>query len=232
MDDLKVYELTMKTFLLRDLNNQEAQGQLAKLLVEYLSKDEKFLALHKSKEYKPYCFDSLYPIKKFYPKEHIYQFRIRSINPSLVNYLLNSFANFQNTTFKNLTIDAKVIANSPLDKVFTLTPVLIKNNQGYWKDHMSTDTFERRIQENLFKKYKYFVREDILEDTFYQNIRFLNNAPIGMPLKGKVLLGDKIELTLHLNDMSQKLAYLALGTTFSENNSYGCGFLGYKYLRR
>ena len=88
---MKVYELNVKTFLLEDLKKEDVQKELAKLINGYLALNEKFLAFHEEKNYKPYCFDSLYPIKNFYVKENLCQFRIRSVDEDFVNYLLNGF---------------------------------------------------------------------------------------------------------------------------------------------
>lgn len=227
---MKVYELKVKTFLLKDLDSNESLSYISQAIISYLSQNEKFLKLHESSLYKPYCHDNLYPIEKEYRKENIYQYRIRSIDKDFVNYFLDAFPDYKDKVFKNLTIEVREIAKSPISKLFTLNPVILKNDFGYWKDSLSLEDFEKRINDNIIKKYKYFVG-DIEEKKFYNSIKFLNKSPVPLYFKNIKLLGDKVELEINMDKESQDLAYLALGLTFSENNAYSAGFLGYKYLR-
>lgn len=229
---MKVYELNVKTFLLEDLKKEDVQKELAKLINGYLALNEKFLAFHEEKNYKPYCFDSLYPIKNFYAKENLCQFRIRSIDKDFVNYLLNGFENYKNYNFKNLLIKPKVIKQDLIDKIYTLNSLILKSDEGYWRNNLSVDEFEKRIKENIFKKYKYFTKNEIEEKDFYDCIKFLNSGPIPCKFKNITLLGDKIELNIKPDKFSQEIAYFSLGVTFSENNSYGFGFEGYKLMER
>ncbi|MBU5668431.1 CRISPR-associated endoribonuclease Cas6 [Peptoniphilus sp. MSJ-1] len=227
---MKIYELQIKTYLLRNLTVEESQYQLSKFITEYLAKDEKYLELHKSKKYKPYCFDNLFPINNGYEKENIYNFRIRTIDQDLCNYFLKNFENARNDYFKNLTLRARIIPKHSIDKIFSLSPVVIKTANGYWNNEISLNEFEKRIKDNIFKKYKYFVEEEIAEEDFYSNLKILNNKPVKVYCKGITLLGDKLELQINPDNLSQDIAYLILGVGLGENISYGSGFCGYKYL--
>ena len=102
------------------------------------------------------------------------------------------------------------------EKVYTLTPALIKSKEGYWEDNISRDEYEERIKVNLIKKYNDFTGEKLDE-----NFKLY---------KGKVFLGDKLSFIVSDNEIAQKLWYMSLGTGILENNSRGCGFVNYKYL--
>lgn len=229
---MKVYEMKIKVYLKKDLKIDEVQYELYKLISSYLSRDEKMLKLHNSKGYKPYCYDWLYPIEKnIYKKGNNYNFRIRSIDEELINYFLNGFEDFINDTFKNLTLEIREIRKEFIDKLYTLTPVVIKNDTGYWVDNLSLEQYEKRLNDNIQKKYIYFNKDKIIEcKKFYKSIIKLNDNPISVKYKNIKLLGDKMEMVVNEDTISQELAYLSLGVTFSEMNSSGFGFLGYKYL--
>lgn len=228
---MKVYEISIETYTKKSLNRLSLQEKISKLISGYLAQDEKWLAYHQSKDYKSYSFDSLYPLSKdIYQKGGIYKFRIRTIDPGLANYLLDGFEDYQDDNFKNLTINVRELKKRPIEKLYSITPVILKNDFGYWGKDKDIRFFEKRITENLFKKYKYFLKEDLEEFSFYTNLVFKNDKPIAVETKDISLLGDKVELYIKGDKVSQDLAYLALATTFSENNALGCGFLGYRYL--
>ena len=96
---------------------------------------------------------------------------------------------------------------------------------------MTLEEFEKRLKENLIKKYKFFTGKDIDESLpLYDLIEFKNKVPVKMPYKNINLLGDKIVLEVAQNHQAQELAYLALGVGLLENNSRGFGFVNFKYL--
>lgn len=96
---------------------------------------------------------------------------------------------------------------------------------------MSLEEFEKRLKDNLIKKYKFFTGNDIDENLpLYNLIEFKNKVPVKMPYKSINLLGDKIVLEIAQNKQAQELAYLALGVGLLENNSRGFGFVNFKYM--
>ncbi len=96
---------------------------------------------------------------------------------------------------------------------------------------MSLSEFEERIKINLIKKYNKFTGEKIEENfDFYTSIEFKNKKPISVNYKNIKLLGDKLQLNIADDKLSQKIAYMALGTGLGENNSRGLGFVNFRYL--
>lgn len=58
---------------------------------------------------------------------------------------------------------------------------------------------------------------------------FLNRKVIAMHYKDISLLGDKIELCIDADPVSQEVAYMLLGVGLGENNSsMGAGYVNYK----
>lgn len=80
------------------------------------------------------------------------------------------------------------------------------------------------------KKYMYFwEKAGAQTGRFYNHLQFLNRKMIGMRYKNISLLGDKIELCIDPDPVSQDIAYMLLGVGLGENNSsMGAGYVNYK----
>ena len=91
--------------------------------------------------------------------------------------------------------------------------------------------FEKRLKENLIKKYNNLSDEKLDEDfELYTGLEFKNRKPIANEYKGIKLLGDKVSLNISENKTAQDLAYMCLGTGLLEMNARGYGFCNYRWL--
>ena len=119
-----------------------------------------------------------------------------------------------------------------ISEIYTLTPVIQKWEQGYWKVQASVEEYERRIFENAIKKYKQFIGNEEIDEKFqlYTGITFLNRKPVPVEYKGIRLLGDKLNLKITDNKQAQELAYFLTGVGIGEINSRGMGFCNYRWL--
>lgn len=232
---MDVYELKVKLFLLKDISIKDALNQIASFIDETLTKEERMLALHQKNCYKNYVFCSLYPTapQDMYKKENVYSVVIRTIDLKLADYFCNKLPRHDNSTFKGLTCEIKIIPKRLIEKVYSLTPLLLKNGKdGYWKKHMSFEGFETRLKANLIKKYNDYTNGKVDEDfQLYTTITLLNKTPIKVPYKNIHLLGDKIELQVADNERAQKLIYMCLGTGILESNARGNGFVNYQWYK-
>ncbi|WP_343339126.1 hypothetical protein TPELB_14820 [Terrisporobacter petrolearius] len=230
---MKVYEIRTKVFTMKPLPSDSAQGQICKIIDSVLSKDEKWLAFHKKNQFKNYCFDSLYPIPrdKIYKAGGIYTFTVRTINEKLAKYFQKMLSNEYNNTIKCLTTEMRIIPKKFIETIYSITPVIIKDESGYWKQNLSLKDFERRLMENLIKKYNHINGTKIDENVeLYTSLEFKNKKPCSINIKDIKLLGDKIALNISNDKMSQDLAYMALGTGILEINSRGAGFVNFKWM--
>lgn len=229
---MNVYELKIKIFLLKNIKLEETSTSLTRFLDMCMANNEELLNYHKAKSYKNYTFDLLYPLCKegIYEKEQIYTFRLRTINSDLASYLTNKLSIFHNDDMKGLIVDISVIPKKIIEKIYTLTPVVMKSDGGYWKYSLDLKKFEERLRINSIKKYRYFIDKN-MEDTvqLYNSIVFKNKKPVPVIYKNITLRGDKLELSIANDKNSQNLAYMLLGTGLLENCSRGCGFLTYKF---
>lgn len=230
---MNVYNLNVKVYLLKDIILNKVQQSIASAIDLALSKNKYYLQFHNDISYKFYCNNGLYPLELdgVYKEDNIYTFQIRTIDKELAKYLMKEFRNVVTNDIKILKIDLKIISKKHIDKIFSITPVVIKNHNGYWREHMSLKEFEERIKINLIKKYNKFTGKKIDENfEFYTAIEFKNRKPISVDYKNIKLLGDKLQLTIADDEVSQKIAYMALGTGLGENNARGLGFVNFRWL--
>ncbi|HDK7168545.1 TPA: CRISPR-associated endoribonuclease Cas6 [Clostridium botulinum] len=230
---MRVYELTLKVFLMKDIKSDESSEKIANIIDKALSRDDKLLDFHKENIYKYYTFNSLYPIEKekIYHKGRIYSLKIRTIDESLVKYFKKNLVNEYTEYIKALTLECKVIPSRYIEKIYSITPVIIKTETGYWKGKLSLEQFEQRLKDNMIKKYnKYFDTKIDENFSLFRVIIFENHKPIASNYKNISILGDKLTLVIDENENAQKLAYLALGTGIGEMNARGFGFVNYKWI--
>lgn len=230
---MKAYELTLKIFLIKDLSVDYAYEKLSELIDKSLCKDIELLALHNENKYKYYTFSLPYKLEedKIYKAGNIYSVKIRTIDEKILKNFKTQLVNMYTPVIKALTIDAKIIPKKHISTLYSITPVVVKTDNGYWKGNLSLDQYEKRIKENLIKKYNQFFDEKIDEKfPLYNFIKFDNQKPVAIKYKNITLLGDKITLNIADDQVSQNIAYLALGAGIGEMCPRGMGFLNYKWV--
>lgn len=229
-----VYELSLKVYCLENIKSEEALEKIAKLIDKSFLKDEDLSKIHHENTYKYYTFNSLYPIEKdkVYKKGKIYSILIRTLNEKLKNHLISYLANESTEYIKGLTIESRVIKKRFIEKIYNISPAVAKFEDGYWRRDKDLDVIERRLTENLIKKYNKYNKISINEDVdIFRFIKIENIKPIASSYKGKSILGDKFTLEICENNMAQNLAYFALGSGILEMNSRGFGFVNCSYVK-
>lgn len=230
---MEVLEVKLNVFMLRDIKSDEIQEKLIELIDKSFLKNQKFKDFHEENTFKNYCFDLPYPIEKdkIYHKNKVYTIRIRTINSELAKHFSNVLVNEYTKDIKSLNADIRIIPKRHIQKIYTLTPAVVKSDNGYWKGNLTLNEFENRLFINLIKKYKQATGIDISEDfLLYKKIEFINKKPIAIKYKNITLLGDKLSLEIEDSKEAQELAYMSIGTGLLENNARGSGFLNYRYL--
>ena len=230
---ISVIQIRLKIYLLKDIPADKVQAETAAFIDKGLVQSTQFAELHSKNRYKGYCFDSLYPIEadKIYHHDKIYTLTIRTIDTDLARFFERQVVNGYTNTMKALTSEIKIIPFKYIDILWPLVPVILKCENGYWKDTLSVEQYEERLKINLLKKWNQFCGEKLAEDfEMFIGIEFLNRSPLAVAYKGIRLLGDKPRLHIAENESAQKLAQLAIGTGVGEMNSRGCGFCNYRWL--
>lgn len=230
---MQVYEIFTKVYLKESISSDDSQFAVCGLIDKCLAKNDDMLKFHQMSDFKLYNFDNLYPIdkSKLYKKDAIYSFRIRTIDRDLAKYFQINLASTFTDKMIALVSETKQIRKKHITRLYSLSPVVITTDEGYWKGNMSFADYEYRIKVNLIKKYKKYTNENINEDfDFYTAISILNKKPISVKVKNVHYLGDKLSLDIADDAESQRIAYLALGTGLGEKGSRGNGFVNFKSI--
>lgn len=230
---MKVIQIRIKILLKENIHVSDIQPKVCGLIDYSFSKRQELIDMHNENKYKFYCFDFPYPAERdqIYKKGKIYTLTIRTVDFELAEFFSNSLLDVQTRFIKALSSELKILPQKPIEKIYSLTPAIIKNDTGYWRDNMSMEDYQKRLKENLVKKYNIITGTKMDEDfKLFDKIELKNRKPISVKYKKIKLLGDKVNLYIADNDRAQALAYMAIGCGIMEMNSRGCGFVNYKYI--
>ncbi len=116
---MRVYELTLKIFLLKDLTMDKSYEKLTELIDKSLCKDDELLELHNQNKYKYYTFSLPYKLEKdkIYKAGNIYSVKIRTIDEKILKNFKTQLVNIYTEYIKALTMEVKVI---PPQNIFQL----------------------------------------------------------------------------------------------------------------
>ncbi|WP_444311118.1 CRISPR-associated endoribonuclease Cas6, partial [Megamonas funiformis] len=155
---MKVYQIRIKLYLLKDIMAQDVQIMLTRFIDKSLFAKENLGKLHNTNTYKNYCYDLLSPLEKdkIYKKGKIYTLTIRTIDEDMAEFFYEVCPNINTREFKGLTAEKRVLPRKIIEFIYTLTPMIIKAENGYWKNCMSQEEFEQRFIINLTKKINNF----------------------------------------------------------------------------
>jgi CRISPR-associated endoribonuclease Cas6 len=233
MSDIIVRELECKVYLLENIEYKYMQSSITEFIDQTLCADEDMRKFHEhNTSFKNYTYSGFMKIEadKIYKMGNIYTFRIRTTDEQLTNYLKSQLPLQYNDTIKGLVCTSRTIPRRFITKLYSVTPVLVASNNGYWKNVMNISEYERLLFENAIKKYNSITGTKIDENfKLYDVLSFTNKTPISTYYKGKNLLCDKLELIIGDDKRSQEVAYMLLGTGICNRNSRGYGYMNYKY---
>ena len=231
---IQVYEVEISVALIQPIAVQDIYKQLAYFIDETFINTE-FAEMHKSKVYKPYCFGSLFPTtldNADFQAEKVYSFRARTISKELAEHFVGSLSKSRSEYIQGLTARYWKVSKKHIEKIYSLSPLLIKNDLGYWRNaDMSLEDYITRVMANAYKKYQYFVGNKANEAyELFTRIEFNNKIPIAVNYKEIKLLCDKLDINVADNEQAQEIAYLLLGVGVAEGGSRGMGYVNPKWL--
>lgn len=231
---MNIYEMICRIYILRDIPIPLIYGELNKFIDGYLAQNEQFNEFHQRKSLKGYNFDLPIEIEKgmkVYKHDQIYQFRVRTVDKELLSYLMDGLADYRTDAIKGLTRTVKQIPRKQIASVYSLTPVVLKNDKGYWRDCMSFADFERELASSLCHQYEEYTGDKIPENTmFYHQLELKSKCAVGVSYKGITLLGDKLSMQVSDDENAQKVMYFALANGMGTMGARGLGFLGYRFV--
>ncbi len=233
-ENMKVYEFKLKVYVLENMNSKRSLEYISQLIDKSFLKNKELSDFHEENAFKNYVHNSFYPVEKskIYQKGNIYTIIIRTVDERLADHFEKYLANEYTRYLKALTVEKNIIPDKGIiEKIYSITPAVAKFEEGYWRKSESIGNYEKRLEENLVKKYNDYFNKKIEENfELFTFLKFDNMKPIASEFKNIQLLGDKLTLYVAENKMAQKLAYFALGVGILELNSRGFGYVNCKWL--
>lgn len=237
---MKYFELKCLAYLKKNVEFKDSFDVISKFINYSMSQDTVLKALHKeSKVFKNYCFGGFYsPLKeKTYKKGSTYEFRIRSLDEEFINKLqILLRENINNPNLQVIQTSKKELKQFFITEIYSATPVIVSlprqkgEKQMFWTIKDDIFVLQKQLQDNLLKKYKSFYGEDLEPNgNFIQLFEIKNQKPQSIYFtKGKNqirLFGNKFKVIVNEDEVSQKLAFIALSCGLGERQSYGGGFI-------
>lgn len=232
---MKYFELICTAYLKDNIPFKYSFDAIARYIDFSMFKNEKIKELHNQTGLKLYVFDSFYPIEKekIYKKGNSYQFTIRSLDEKFIDILSKTLReNINNPNFLVVETHKKTIKQFSILELYSVTPVILSIGNGlYWSMDRDGDMVRliKQLHYNLEKKYQAFYKEPIKsEQNFIHSLELKNRYPQSIYMKKNSndvrFFGNKFRLIPHEDEVSQKLAFVALACGLGEKNSFGGGF--------
>ena len=230
MGNVQVYQIDCKVYLLKSIPFKQILEEISNFIDLGLAKNDRMLEFHKRRGFKNYShngFNEL-EIDKIYKEGKIYSFSIRCIDDYLKDYFFKVLPDISTSSMKGLVATVKPIPKIYIEKLYTVTPLILKLEGGYWKGQIDFLSYEKKIVSNAIKKAKAIIGDFVEDFELFNGIKILNHKPIANAYKNITLLGDKVEFTIAGNETAQKIAYILLATGVCNNCSRGYGFVNFK----
>lgn len=232
---MRIFELTCTAYLKEDIAFGDSFEAISKYISFCMSRSE-LKSVHDKMGYKHYVFGGFMPTEddKIYKKGTLYSFTVRSLDEKIIDSLSDSLkTNTNNPKFLVVETKKRYINQFFISELYSATPIVISTTPSrYWTMEESGDImeFQRKLHDNLEKKYKSFFGEDLTSSTnFIQLLEIKNKIPqlITIYKDGKKVrfFGNKLRVVPNEDEVSQKLAFVAFGCGLGEKNSYGGGFV-------
>ena len=234
---MKYFELICKAYIKQEIEFSKSFETISKY-ISYSMAQSELLDSHNTNSFKHYVFGgfrkSNEPLTKVYKSGETYEFVIRSLEENFVDKLsLSLRQNINNPNFLVLQTLKKVIKKSFITELYSATPVIVSiENKRFWTMESSGDIMQlqKQLHDNLEKKYQSFFGEELKSNhNFIQLLEIKNRVPQNIEIHkdGKKIrfFGNKFKIVPNEDELSQKLAFVALACGIGEKNSYGGGFL-------
>jgi len=221
---MKYVEIEIMVRLKRDIHFLESSEMLAININTALCKNNS--KLHFQDGFKGYVFDNLFPLEssKIYKNGNNYFFKLRTIESLYENF--NRFMrNYSSSDFEVILCRESIKSIRRIDALYSLTPVLVRlDEKKNWTKEEGIELLKQRLNSNIDKKFEQFYGKKVGAD-FIESISITNKKPIKVRYKNFHYLTNKIQITVNVDEQSQKLAFLALSIGLGEGNSYlGLGY--------
>lgn len=227
--DIYLWQIELKIFLLKDIRFKDVMTKVAEFIDSTLKKSEKWSKYCKENRYQSYSFNSLYPVMRngIYKKGRVYTVQIRTVEEELKDFFVEELKKNTTDEMKGLLTEAKLLkTRKTMDKLISVTPLVIESNRPYWRKNRTIREYVKKIKAILIEQYNAVYDEDIDEETpLFTGVRIRNRYPIKTKFKNKRVLGEKVELAIAENEVAQKIAFLSLGIGAGHMTNGGFSFM-------
>lgn len=219
------YNLKVVVQMKQDLKYENTYEVISNYIANAMLKDEKLKDFHEKNCYKLYTFCSLYPCEKegIYKVNKLYAFDIRYLDVEFGLKLKQLLKVSNNEWFNLISTNIECNKYRKISKLISLTPAICITDKGDYKIEGDLNLIKSRLISGAEKKY-YQIFNNKVSCDFIKSIRKTNMKPIKLPYKNIYILGNKFEIEIKDDEISQKLAFILLATGILEKNSQGYGF--------
>lgn len=229
---MQYHELYIKLHLKAPVHFQKSLEPLSKLVSAALYRADMDM-IHSAYNFKHYVFSNLLtrsPDKVYQPGDNA--FLLRSPKEELVKNVAEGLLGYEDNIFRIVSIGLKTRKIEVVEGIISLNPVVASftNAQGrrrYWTvyEEKDIDFLLRALHNNLLKKYHDLYKEELSpEENFIEFLELKNQKPVAMHYKGGKIYGNKLFIRPKNDEISQKLACLAVAEGLGEKNPLGYGF--------
>lgn len=231
---MNYFELSCTVYLKSDIAFSESYERIARY-ISFAMVRGGLEEVHSKVGYKHYTFGGLLPVRKekVYAKGATYKFAIRSLSEGFIDTLSKALRlNTENPDMIVVETHKCMVKRHFVSELYSATPVVVSVENGkFWTMESSGDIMllQKQLHDNLEKKYQSFYGEAIkAPQNFIQLIEIKNRVPqnIRIHKEGKQITfyGNKFRIIPNEDELSQKLAFVALACGLGEKNSFGGGF--------
>lgn len=229
---MQYHELYIKLQLKAPVHFQKSLEPLSKLIATALHRADLDM-MHSAHNFKHYVFSNLLsrsPDKIYQPGENA--FLLRSPKEDLVKSVAKGLLGYEDNIFRIESVGLKTRTIDHVEAIISLNPVVASfiNAQGrrrYWTIYEDGDVefLLRALHNNLLKKYHDLYGEELAaQENFIEFLELKNQKPVAMHYKGGKIYGNKLFIRPKSDEISQKLACLAIAEGLGEKNPLGYGF--------
>ena len=185
---------------------------------------------HSKRGFKHYVFDGFGKAKsKFYPKG-IYSFHIRSAKKEIISAIMQGLIGFEDKFFKIERVGVNVKSIQRVNALLTITPTVVSfvkdGNRLNWTLQSDGDIFflMQALHNNLVRKYRELFGAIEADENFIELLEIKNSIPIAVKYKNGKIYANRFYIRPKSDEVSQKLAAMAIAEGLGEKNSLGFGF--------
>ncbi len=232
---MKYFELICTAYLKRDISFKKGFENISKYISYSMAQTKELKLLHENIGFKLYSFGNFFPIEssKIYQKGKNYTFTLRSLDEKFIDTLSQTLRqNINNPNFLVVETQKKVVREFFISEIYSATPVIVTTKKNlFWTFEKDGDILklQKQLHDNLEKKYQAFYNQKLKPfQNFIQLLEIKNKTPqiIEFTKDDKKIkfFGNKFKIVPNEDEISQKLAFVALACGLGEKNSFGGGF--------